>query len=292
MRHTHKLVAGVILTILAGCQILTTPSPTVTPTATATATSTPFPTSIATATQSAEIERLRPEVIATYPHDNSAYTEGLVYDRGLLYESTGSYPESTLSTLREVELETGQVLRSLNLQPEYYGEGLALVNGQLIQLTWKGQIAFVYDRSTFQAAGQLTYNGEGWGLCFDGTHLYMSDGSSTITVRDPASFNPVSTIEVRQEGQPVLEINELECVGEEIYANVWHSENILRINKRTGRVNGVIDASGLRTTDEIAAAGPEDVLNGIAYNPDTDTFYITGKRWAKLYEVRFVQATP
>ena len=302
MRHTDRFSGWVILTVaicFASCTISTetpsagnTPPPPATRTPIPTATLTPTPIPTPTRTPRPGLEKLQLEIIAVYPHDPTAYTEGLVYDNGLLYESTGSYPASTLSTLREVKLKTGEVLRTFLLQPEFYAEGLALINGQLVQLTWQQSTAFLYDRSTFESKSTFSYDGEGWGLCFDGTYFFMSDGTPTITVRDPGTFAPISTIEVQLQGEPVLEINELECVGEELYANVWHTENILRTDKNTGRVNGVIDASGLLMPDEATQAGPEGWLNGIAYNADKDTFYITGKLWPKLFEVRFVPAEP
>lgn len=239
-----------------------------------------------TPTPTRPVEQLHPEVIATFPHDTRAFTEGLLFDRGLLYESTGEYGSSTV---REVDPPSGKVLRTMALSPNLFGEGLALVNDRLIQITWREHTAFIYDRETFSQLGQISYAGEGWGLCFDGQWLYMSDGSSAITARDPQSLAVQKSLAVTLDNQPVQMINELECVDDVIYANVWHTDRILRIDKATGRVTGVIDASGLLTADEAARAGREGVLNGIAYNPQHDTFLITGKLWPKLFEVRFVK---
>jgi glutaminyl-peptide cyclotransferase len=233
--------------------------------------------------------QLRAEIVAVHPHDAAAFTEGLVFDGSSLYESTGRYGASTL---REVNLETGELVRSLPIPQAYFGEGLALVGGRLIQLTWRERTAFIYDKTTFARQGQLSFEGEGWGLCFDGQRLYASDGSSTITARSPDTLKVEGTLDVVLGQQPVQMVNELECVGGAIYANVWHTDNILRIDKATGQVTGVIDASGLLTPEEQQAAGKEGVLNGIAYDPGRDIFLITGKNWPKLFEVRFVPTNP
>jgi glutaminyl-peptide cyclotransferase len=163
---------------------------------------------------------------------------------------------------------------------------LARVDTRLIQLTWQEQQAFVYDLNTFEPVKSFTYEGEGWGLCFDGTHLLMSNGSPTISLRDPETFELVSQLQVTFRGVPLPMLNELECTGDHLYANVWQSDFIVKIEKVTGRVVAVVDASGLLSPAEAAEA---DVLNGIAYNPENDTFLITGKLWPKLFEVRFVE---
>lgn len=210
-----------------------------------------------------------------------------MFDAGHFYESTGQYGQSTL---REVDPQTGEVLSSISLAKTYFGEGLALVGDQLVQLTWRENTAFVYDKATFTQQRQMTFEGEGWGLCYDGQQLYMSDGSSTIAIRSPDTLEKIGSLDVVLDGQPIDMINELECVGGDIYANVWHTDHILRIDKATGRVTGLIDASGLLTPAERSAAGTEGVLNGIAYDAQQDVFFITGKRWPKLFEVRFVAA--
>ena len=165
----------------------------------------------------------------------------------------------------------------------------ARVGDRLIQITWQNGRAFTYDLETFNPAGEFSYTGEGWGLCYDGTDLYMSDGSATLTVRDPDTFEAVREIAVTQGGAPVTELNELECVGEDIYANVWRTDRIVRINKESGNVVAEIDASGLLSAEERQALEPNAVLNGIAYNPDDDTFFITGKLWPEVFKVRFVE---
>jgi len=228
------------------------------------------------------IEDLVPKIISVMPHDTSAFTEGLILDHGTFYESTGQYGQSTL---RQVDPQTGKVLRAIRLPDVAFGEGLALVGDRLIQLTWKEHTAFVYNRDTFDLIQTFSYTGEGWGLCFDGQDLYMSDGSSTITERDPQTFAPLRQIAVTEGGQPVVNLNELECVGDSLYENVWLTDTIVQIDKATGNVTEAIDAAGLLTPQERSRA---DVLNGIAYDPNHQTFFITGKYWPWVFEVVFV----
>lgn len=230
-------------------------------------------------------EVLAPEVISVRPHDPNAFTQGLLLHEGVFYESAGQYAESTL---REVDPETGEVLRSVDVPPEFFAEGLALVGDTLIQLTWREQVALVYDRATFAPTARYSYQGEGWGLCYDGEKLYMSDGSSNLFVRDPATFELLNTIPVTLENVPVHSLNELECVGDSVYANIWLTDVIVRIDKTSGNVTGYIDAAGLLTPEETAALRSGATLNGIAYAPDTGHFFITGKYWPKLFEVTFV----
>ncbi len=233
------------------------------------------------------VEPLVPEVIATYPHDPNAFTQGLLIENGVFYESTG---RRGLSTVREVAIETGEVLRSRDVPP-YFAEGLTLVDDRLIQLTWKDGIALIYDRDTFEYEGAYFYLGEGWGLCYDGASIYHSDGSQYITRRDAATFEALDRIEVTYGGQPVNELNELECVGDDIYANVWQTDFIVRIDKQTGAINGLIDASQLLTPEQRPTDG-NGVLNGIAYDAANDVFYITGKLWDRMFEVQFVPFVP
>jgi glutamine cyclotransferase len=226
-------------------------------------------------------EHLKVKVLAFVPHDRRSYTQGLVWSDGMLYESAGQYGQSSL---RQVDPKTGKVLRSVPVPRQYFAEGLALVGGQLIQLTWREGIAFVYDVATFGTRNQLPYSGEGWGLCWDGKRLVMSDGSDRLTFRDPATFAATGGVNVALDGQPVERLNELECVDGAVYSNVWQTDQILRIDPQTGRVTAVIDASGLLNWKEAIQA---EVLNGIAYKPETKTFLITGKDWPKMFEVVF-----
>ncbi|MEZ4629365.1 MAG: glutaminyl-peptide cyclotransferase [Deinococcales bacterium] len=232
-----------------------------------------------------EVSWLEPQIIQTYPHDPAAFTQGLVFDDGKLYESTGL---NRYSSLREVELATGEVKRFFPLEDTYFAEGLALVGNKLYQITWLNSTVFIYNRDNFSREASLSYHGEGWGLCYDGVSLYMSDGSSLIRQRNPADFTILKTLSVNLDGQAVDQLNELECVGNYIYANIWHSDTILKIDKNNGKVISQIDASKLLSPEERAQLDTEAVLNGIAYNPSSNTFYLTGKWWPKLFEVRFV----
>ncbi len=227
-------------------------------------------------------ETLEPVVIARYPHDATAFTQGLVLEGGRFYESTGLYGQSSL---REVIPETGEVVRSIPLGQQYFAEGLAHVDGRLIQLTWRSGLAFVYDADTFEQIGSYRYDTEGWGLCWDGTDLYMSDGSATLYRRNADTFELTGRVQVTDDGNPVTLLNELECVGDSVYANVWQSDKIVRIDKDTGRVMANIDASSLLTDDERSSLDPAAVLNGIAWDPSTERFFLTGKLWPTMYEV-------
>ncbi len=234
------------------------------------------------------------QVLSTRPHDTSAFTQGLLLYQDELYESTGEFGKSTL---RRVDPLTGEVRQRVDLDDlDIFAEGLARVDERLIQLTWKNGLAFEYDLHSFEKLGELTYITEGWGLCYDGESLVMSDGSSTLYFRDPDTFAIRRTLKVTwvdpraedllsEVAEPLSHLNELECVGSEVYANVWLTDDIVRIDKATGRVTAVIDASGLLTPAEDLRA---DVLNGIAWDAEAQTFLITGKWWPWLFEVRFV----
>ncbi len=233
-----------------------------------------------------EPARLRPEVLGVRPHDPAAYTQGLLLHNGSLYESAGLYGESTL---REVNPETGEVIRSIPIAEEYFAEGLALVDDRLIQLTWKEGTAFVYDLATFEQVGTYTYEGEGWGLCYDGQYLYMSNGSAFITLRDPQTFEVIDRGLVTYQGQPVESLNELECVGDYLYANIYTLDYIVQIDKTNGNVVSLINAAGLLDAEQRAALQSGEVLNGIVYLPESETFLLTGKHWPSMFEVRFVE---
>ncbi|MBZ0285577.1 MAG: glutaminyl-peptide cyclotransferase [Anaerolineae bacterium] len=230
------------------------------------------------------LELLVPEVISVRPHDTSSYTQGLLLYNGYLYESAGQEGESDV---RKVDPLTGEVLQKAELNAEIFAEGLALVDDQLIQLTWKNGYAFVYDRETFDYLKAFQYFGEGWGLCYDGGSLWMSNGSSNLYMLDPETFGQQQIRRVTLLGLPIDALNELECVGDAIYANIYLTDRIVRIDKATGNVTGVIDAAGLLTPEESALLSSGEVLNGIAYDAENDTFLITGKHWPKLFEVRF-----
>jgi glutaminyl-peptide cyclotransferase len=254
-----------------------------------TATTPPAPAAQPTAPLPNQPERLKVKVLATRHHDPAAFTQGLLLHGGSLFESTGLYGSSSL---REVDPATGAVKRKVDVPAQYFGEGLALVDDRLIQITWQEQKALVYQLANFAPAGELRYDGEGWGLCWDGTRLVMTDGSDHLTFRDPKTFAFLSQVTVTRadrRGEQVAELNELECVDGQVYANVWHSDEILRIDPKDGRVTAVIDAGGLLTPDERQKA---DVLNGIAWDPQRKDFLITGKLWPKLFEVTFVPAGP
>jgi glutamine cyclotransferase len=235
----------------------------------------------------AEVALLKPEVISTRTHDTGAYTQGLLFYDGVLYESAGKYGESTL---RQVDPETGEVLQSISISEEYFAEGLERVEDTLIQLTWKEGVAFVYDLEAFEQIDTFEYEGEGWGLCSDGEYLFMSDGSSFLDIRDLQTFDLIFSGMVTLQGSPVIQINELECVGDYIYANIYQTDFLVKIDKTNGVVVAVIDASGLLSSEETESLESGEVLNGIANNPETDTLLIKGKRWPKMFEVRFVES--
>ena len=219
-------------------------------------------------------------VLNTYPHDAIAYTEGLVFKDGHLYESTGLFGQSSL---REVDLQTGRVLREYNLPGEYFGEGVTDWGTTLVQVTWRSQIGFVYDRSTFRVLRSFHYSGEGWGLTHDRRNLILSDGTATLRFLDPESFRPVRTITVTDHGTLVTKINELEYIHNEIYANIWLSNRIARISPVSGKVIGWINLAGI--VPLVEPPGPDSALNGIAWDANGKRLFVTGKRWAKLFEI-------
>jgi glutamine cyclotransferase len=227
------------------------------------------------------------QVLAVWPHDPEAFTEGLLLHDGWLYESTGR--DGGEARIRQVDLHTGVAAREAYLPPvpgggTYFGEGLALVGDHLIQLTWLHGVAFEFLLPTFEEVGRLQYAGEGWGLSFNGAELVMSNGTDTLAFRDPVTFAMLRQLRVTEDGMPVSRLNELECVGDSVYANVFLTDDIVRIDPSTGAVTARIDASGLLSPAERASA---DVLNGIAYDPAARTFLVTGKWWPKLFEVVF-----
>ncbi|MEM7583867.1 MAG: glutaminyl-peptide cyclotransferase [Acidobacteriota bacterium] len=234
--------------------------------------------------QEKPVEHLAIEIKAVYPHDPVAFTQGLVWDGGVLYESTGLYGRSSL---RRVEPVSGEVMEIRSVDPNLFGEGLARVGDRLLQLTWHAGITLVYDLATLDLVDEYGFNGEGWGLAYDGERLAMSDGSHRVTFRDQEDFRWLATLEVKLEGKPVNYLNELEFAEGSLYANVWGEDRIVRIDPDTGRVTAVIDASDLLSPAEKSRV---DVLNGIAYDPVSKTFWLTGKFWPKMFQVVFVPA--
>ena len=233
------------------------------------------------ACQEAGVPELGYEPLRTLPHDTAAYTQGLVIHDGAFLESTGQYGSSQL---RRVDIASGRVLNAVPMSDDHFGEGLAVVGDRVIQLTWKAGLAFVYDVGTFAPLDTLEYEGEGWGLCHDGQSLFQSDGSGTLRRRDPATFALLDEVRVTRDGFSTRNLNELECVGDDIYANVYMTNEIVRIDKRTGEITGVLDALGLA----LASGRPNDagaVFNGIAYDGATGTFYVTGKLWPEVFEI-------
>ncbi|HNY26766.1 MAG TPA: glutaminyl-peptide cyclotransferase [Candidatus Sumerlaeota bacterium] len=223
------------------------------------------------------------EVVNRYPHDTAAYTQGLLYHEGKFYESTGRYRRSTL---REVEIETGRVLRSRKLDDRYFAEGLALYDNRLIQLTWQSGVGFAYRLDTFEPIGQpFEYEGEGWGLTNDGKRLIFSDGTDTLRFLDPDSYKVLDTLHVTDGGKPVPLLNELELVEGTLYANVWRSNRIARISLSTGAVQSWLDLTSL--TEEVHEQNPDaEVLNGIAWDAAGGRLFVTGKNWPTVFEIR------
>lgn len=290
MPHAARaFIVAAVAAVAAACNAATPTAPPAPPVSTAPpASNAPADANRVAPTTAAGPAMLVPAVLETYPHDPAAFTQGLLLDGGKLYESTGLEGQSTL---REVELATGKVLRRHDLPADVFGEGLALVNGRLIQISWQEQRAFVYDEGTFESGPELTYAGEGWGLCHDGSRLIMSNGSDRLTFRDPATFEALGDVGVTLDGRPLPMLNELECVAGQVYANVWQTNQIVAIDPASGRVTASIDAANLwaRMADRDPAL-PIDVLNGIAYDPADQTFLVTGKLWPKLFRVRFAPA--
>ena len=224
------------------------------------------------------------QMVHVWPHDTGAYSQGLVFHDGKLLESTGLVGHSSL---RRVELETGKVLQKVNVPPPFFAEGITLLNGKIYQLTWQDGVGFIYDAWTFEKIGTFKYDGEGWGLTNDGQSLILSDGSAQLRFLDTDKFQVHKTIAVRDGSEPLYEINELEYVQGEIYANVWHADRVARINPQSGMIVGWIDLTGLLARDEVR--DEEAVLNGIAYDEKNDRLFVTGKLWPKLFEIRVVR---
>jgi glutaminyl-peptide cyclotransferase len=229
--------------------------------------------------------QLRAEVLDTTPHDAGAFTQGLEIDGGVLYEGTGLEGQSSM---RATDPDTGTVEKRTALPKNMFGEGITVVGDTIWQITWQDGVAIKREKTTLKEVGRASYDGEGWGLCHDGNRLIMSDGTATLTFRDPATFKATGTVQVKDaSGRPVDQLNELECVGGAVYANVWQTDRIVRIDPGSGRVTATIDLTGLLPAADREGA---DVLNGIAAIPGSDEFLVTGKLWPTMFRVRFVTA--
>jgi glutamine cyclotransferase len=244
------------------------------------------------AAQGSQAATATPQEIPTYsykiknswPHDSRAYTQGLIFLDGMLWESTGQYGTSSL---RKVELKSGKVVKQISLPGKYFAEGMTVFHNKVFQLTWQEQKGFIYDPATFQKQGEFSYTGEGWGLTHDGESLIMSDGTDEIRFLDPSTLQTTRTISVTDRGEPVDQLNELEYIGGEIYANIYQTDRIARIEPRTGKILAWIDLTGLLSAKD--RTGQEDVLNGIAYDESSKRLFVTGKMWPKLFEIEIVK---
>jgi glutamine cyclotransferase len=236
--------------------------------------------SLGTVAACAEVPVSTVRVVNTYPHDPNAFTQGLVISNGELFEGTGRNGESSL---RRVALETGELLQRRNLSTQYFGEGITILNDHVYQLTWQSQLGFVYDRATFELQKTFFLPGEGWGITHDGTNLIVSDGTAQLRFLDPETLKEVKRITVSEDGLPTRNLNELEYIDGEVWANVWYTDFIVRIDPATGEITGKIDLTGLHPT-----RGADDVLNGIAWDEASQRLFVTGKLWSSLYEVEVV----
>ena len=223
------------------------------------------------------------KIVNTYPHDTNSFTQGLIFDKGVLYESTGLNGHSAVKI---VDLKTGKTLKSHELPDNYFGEGIAIIENKIIQLTWHSKTGFVYDKKTLKLIKKFSYQTQGWGITYDGKYLIISDGSAVLYFMDPNTFKVVGTLEVYGDNGKVSKLNELEYINGEIYANIWGTEKIARINPKTGRVTAWIDLSGLLNKED--KKNRVDILNGIAFNSDKGRLFVTGKLWPKLFEIELV----
>lgn len=222
------------------------------------------------------------EVVKVYPHDENAFTQGLVIENGVLYESTGLYGNSSL---RRVDLETGKVLQIYALPNQFFGEGITVFGDRIIQLTWQSQTGFVYDKNSFALLQEFSYPTEGWGITNDGSQLIISDGTATLYFLDPETFEKVGQVEVHDGNNPVTNLNELEYINGEVYANIWREERIATINPQTGQVTGWIDLTGICNQEN---RDPNSVLNGIAYDAEGGRLFVTGKLWSQLFQIKLI----
>lgn len=233
---------------------------------------------------SSQVETLKPMIVAKIPHASSAFTQGLSIEKNYLYESSGLYGRSQLTC---TDLNSGKVIKKRALPSNYFAEGIATFSNRVIQITWREQTAFVYDRSNLNLLYTIPYKGEGWGLCYADDALWLSDGTSILKRCNPETLSVEKLLPVKLNGRPVHFLNDLTIAGEHIYANVWPKDLIVRIDRTTGTVDGVFEASELLSPEERALLGKEDVLNGIAYHPKHNTFFVTGKGWPWIFELTF-----
>ncbi len=222
------------------------------------------------------------EVVNVYPHDPDAFTQGLIMEDGVLYEGTGLEGESTL---RRVDLETGEVLQMYALSDDFFGEGITVFGSKIIQLTWQSQKGFVYDKQSFDLLEEFSYSTQGWGITTDGNQLIMSDGTANLYFLDPETYEVIGQVEVRIGTAPVIRLNELEYINGKVYANVWMTDKIAIINPNTGQVTGWIDLTGIYTPE---TSNSNNVLNGIAYDAESDKLFVTGKRWPQLFQIELI----
>lgn len=234
---------------------------------------------------SVEPKLLNYEIVNTYNHDIGAYTQGLEFYNGILYESTGQYRKSSI---RKTDVKTGKVLSKVNLENRFFGEGITILNGKLYQLTWRENTGFIYNPETLEKEKEFTYfkNVEGWGLCNDGKNLYFSDGTETIYILDPQTLQEVDYINVYTALNKITGVNEMEWINGKIFTNIYTRDAIAIIDPKTGAVENVVDLSALKS--KVTQHGELDVLNGIAYNPDTNTIFVTGKNWDQMFEIRII----
>lgn len=270
-------------TVIRAPSVTPTATVTLTPSVTPTPIDSPLPTPLSLSSPLATIPVYSYRVVNAYPHDPEAFTQGLIYLDGILYEGTGLLENSML---RQVRLETGEVVQEYSLPPEYFGEGVTVFGDWVIQLTWQSRQGFVYDRESLDLIQEFEYATEGWGITHDGEQLIMSDGTATLYFWDPETFEEIGRIQVYDDEGPVGRLNELEYIRGEVYANVWLTDRIAIIDVDTGQVTAYIDLTGL--LDSEAYDRPVDVLNGIAYDDEGDRLFVTGKWWPRLFEIELV----
>lgn len=284
-RRFISLIFSFVL-LSSACQSQPTPTPTMIP-ATETAVPAPPPTTTIPARESSGLAPTYTyEIINSYPHDPAAFTQGLIYLDGELYEGTGLYGQSSL---RQVDLETGSVLTNTAISEQYFGEGITVFDDKIYQLTWQNQTGFIYDQDTFELIETFSYPTEGWGLTHDGSQLIMSDGTNNLYFLDPDTLAVNGRLPVQDQGNPVVRLNELEYINGEIYANIWQTNHIVRIDPQTGQVTAWIDLTGLLSPESLTQ--PADVLNGIAYDAENGRLFVTGKLWPLLFEIKLIEAS-